>query len=133
MPQQTPAEHALALWQYHSQMMWNRIQTISVIEAGVLVAWYKVGGEKGIELKVYPSILMVATLLAGALLLYFIHILMRRDGQYIQLCIERAGDLLPMPDDSGTGRRIAKRTPLAIAAANICLAIFTIVLAAYDR
>lgn len=109
---------AVTLWQFQSKLMWSRIQTATVIEAGVLGGWYQLW-ESG------RSALTVAILLLGAALLLVVSLLMRRDSQYMTACETRAGDRIPKPGPpllKLKGRRIAVLVPLSLAICNVVLA-----------
>ena len=38
-------KNAIAFWQYESTMMWSRVKTVALIEAGGLAGAYKVWGD----------------------------------------------------------------------------------------
>jgi len=111
----------VSFWQAQSKLMWSRVQTASVIEAGTLTGWYKVWLDN------HPC-LALAILLLGACLLVVVSLLMYRDSQYMAACEEKAEDRIPKPKDALlglSGRHIAVCLPLLLAVMNIVLAITT--------
>lgn len=113
-------DDAISFWQAQSKLMWSRIQTASVIEAGSLAGWYKVCGDK------HPD-LAVAILLLGAGLLVVVSLLMRRDSQYMYACEAVAKVRMPSPDPPLirlSGRRMAVALPSILAILNVIL-VFT--------
>lgn len=114
------ADDAVSFWQEQSKLMWSRVQTASVIEAGTLAGWYKVWGDQ------HPG-LGVAILLLGAGLLVIVSLLMRRDSQYMAACERVAKDRMPSPTPPLVGlygRRIAVALPFLLAIINVVL-VFT--------
>jgi len=110
-------EDAVAFWQFQSKLMWSRIQTATVIEAGVLGGWYQLW-------RANYSRLAVAILVLGAVLLLVVSLLMHRDSQYMKTCETRAGERIPKPGTpilKVTGRQIAVLAPLSLAICDVVL------------
>lgn len=115
-------DDAVSFWQAQSKLMWSRVQTTSVIEAGTLTGWYKVWEDQ------HPY-LGVAILLLGTGILFIVSLLMRRDSQYMDACERVAGDRMPSPSPpllGLSGRRIAVALPLLLAIINVVLSFTTI-------
>lgn len=115
------AEIAIAFWQYQSSMMWSRVKTVALIEAGGLAGSYKVWGDGLTSLA--TGILMLASML-----LLTVGVLMYRDSQYMEACRRDAGELFPRligrPFLGVSGRYIAFGTPILLATVNFCLAYY---------
>lgn len=113
-------DDALKFWLEQSELMWSRVQTIAVIEASTLGAWY-------VLILAEKFHLARAILLVGLLLLIAVSLLMLRDGQYMNACEKEAGYNFPnvaKPFLGLKGRYIAFGIPLALALVNIMLLIF---------
>jgi len=114
-------EEAIKLWQEESKLMWSRIQTVSVLEAGVLTGWYKL-------CETNQSLLAKALLIVGSLLMFIIGILMHRDAQYMKACEDAAGDNFPKPQKPClhiSGRWIAIGIIFILTVCNLLLLIQT--------
>lgn len=108
----------VSFWQAQSNLMWSRVQTASVIEAGTLAGWYKVWGDKHLGLA-------LAVLLLGVGLLVVVSLLMHRDSQYMDACERVASNRIPKPSSPFlglSGRCIAVGLPLLLAICNLVLA-----------
>lgn len=78
-------EDAIKLWLEHSKLMWSRLQTIAVLEGGIIAGWYKIYEINNFNLG-YP------VLIIGSMLLLIIGLLIHRDSQYMHTFEEAAGD-----------------------------------------
>jgi hypothetical protein len=110
-------DDVLSFWRAQSELMWSRVQTASVIEAGTLAGWYKVLGDKHLVLA--PAILGL-----GALLLVVVSLLMRRDSQYMDACETVAPNRIPEPNSAFlglSGRKLAFALPLLLGICNLIL------------
>jgi len=106
-------------WQAQSKLMWSRVQTASVIEAGALVGWYRLWEDGHL-------CFAIAILGLGALLLAVVSLLMRRDSQYMDACEKFEPKVIPSPNPPLLrlrGRWIAFSVPLFLALCNIVLAL----------
>ncbi len=113
-------EEAATFFLEESRLMWNRVQTATAIEAGALAGWYKVWTDKQFNLS-------IILLIVGAVLLFGVSLLMKRDAQYMDCCEKIAGDKLPTPEKAFLGlkgRRMAVLFPGVLGVGNILLAIF---------
>ena|ERR1043165_7149303 len=89
-------DKAADLWAMQSQMLWSRIKTASVVEAGTVTAVYTLwnGYHKD------PSFPIVLLFFSIALLICIIF-LMRRDNLYMEMFRKMAG--FEKPDGGGSG------------------------------
>lgn len=79
------------LWERRVQLFWSRLQTAAAIQTGVMVGWYFLIQERKLE----HSILAALLCIFGFLLLFQIHKIMKKDGDYIDAITKRAGDAFP--------------------------------------
>lgn len=103
--------------------MWSRVQTVTAIEGGTLAAWYKVWTDKHFCLSIVLP-------LVGAVLLFGVWMLMKRDAQYMDCYQKIAGDKIPIPEEpylGFSGRQMARWFPLFLIIVNIVLAVFVYV------
>ena len=120
-------EEAVKFWREQSNLMWSRIQTAAVVEAGGLTGWYHLFF-KDTPFGFCSSLVMLGF---SGILLLVLSVLMRRDAQYMDRCGEIAGNKLPRttqkPLFGWNGRTLAIGIPLVLGELNI---IFVIILAA---
>jgi hypothetical protein len=115
-------EDAIKFWQEQSRLMWSRVQTASVLEAGTLGSWYTTWKD------CFPSI-SIGILVFSVILLIIVSLLMRRDAQYMESCQRFLGDEFLRPERplfGISGRLIAAIFPMILCLANISLVFFTI-------
>ena len=74
-------------WNNQSNLLWSRLQTISLIHSGALAAWYVVRNEWFADYLVYVAILLTA----------FIALIMFRDAQYMDAARAKIGNAFPTP------------------------------------
>jgi hypothetical protein len=84
-------DHAASLWMNHSNLLWSRLQTASVIEGGALTAAYAIH-----DLHKYWAALL---LIVAMLLLLAVLFLMMRDTQYMDAFKNAKDDpsIIPTP------------------------------------
>ncbi len=121
-------EEAVKFWREQSNLMWSRIQTAAVVEAGGLTGWYHLFF-KNTHFGFFSSL---AVLGLSGLLLLVISVLMKRDAQYMDRCGEIAGNKLPRttgkPLFGWNGRKLAIGIPLALGEINILVVLILVVI-----
>lgn len=108
----------LRVWEKHSDLMWGRLQTVSLIEGGALAGWYQLSKEGDQHLG-------GAVLLLSLILLLGVSLLAKRDSDYIG-GLEKQNIPLNKHDVGSPllglhGRTIAIGVPLTLAFANLGL------------
>jgi len=87
------------IWMQQSQLFWSRLQTISALQTGILVGWYKLAND---------PCLRIGILLMGIILSALILFIMRRDTKYMKKMEELAKNEFPTANDckdAPTGRQ----------------------------
>jgi len=113
-------EEALRFWREQSDLMWSRIRTATVIEAGGLTGWYNLYFNK----EAYQPLsfwFSVSLLFLTCFLLLILTLLMERDAQYMNRCQEIASDKMPKPKNARfglSGRRLAISIPSGLGLVN---------------
>jgi uncharacterized membrane protein YtjA (UPF0391 family) len=90
-------DKAASLWKYQSQLLWNRIKTASIIEAGTLGATHALSHDE----KWQNTSLPCAVLFFSSLLLFCVILLMGRDHQYLETFRSIADFRKPEPSPKG--------------------------------
>ena len=116
-------EEAVKFWREQSNLMWSRIQTAAVVEAGGLTGWYYLFF-KETSFGFWVSLLILGF---SGILLLILSVLMRRDAQYMDHCGKIAGNKLPRPTKKPlfgwNGRMIAIGIPFVLGVLNILFAV----------
>ena len=97
--EQLRVQHLISLYEHQNTLMWSRLQTVGVIQGGVLAAAYKAQLD-------HCSVLAAFILLLGAVLTILIWITMERDEVYRDAARSKiqeryhTKDILPDPESN---------------------------------